>query len=1548
MKNKLTLTTLLCLFLSTGIRAQFLDVEFRDQSVTMQLNHSGKFLQGDEEDANSSALYQNSEVPNSLEQVFTIESTNDAIWYRIYHPASGKYVTTTNVSDGGQVELKYDFESGPANQEFKFVEQAVDDRYKIHSRHNLAGVALVLEIEAGNLNNFTGIRLKKNKNIGNESHQKFDLLNVSASDLASRALVNDGTIVGKDFHITNKGTSGLLGDLGGSVGQLTIPDYSDVGAFLFEDGSDDGKWWTPDARWFHIRSRSDGRYLTVPDASPGTVVVLDTLYPNLANSEQQFRLIPAPAGSGWYKLRCRNGGLVLELRPNGTLVVETATAGAAPYQKFSFNLDIPHDPATQYALIGKQHGDYLTDEGILAEVGQEGNMKRIRQADQSIYWNFIDAGNGYFKIRNALTFQYIVAVGNSNLTGDIRSVHPDDPKADQDNALWELVRKNDNFRLKSKYNGFYLGTPPLNENIIPQLITQDNTKWYFIRSEGVELAGLPGNMEKIADNELPEGCFIAYGEGFMSGLAERVGLPAETQYFGFIQSAVSSTYGLQGNDLSDYLQRIDLNNNDHRAELAYAVRIYVTEDLAFRPVSTWSAEDVYALAHYEQIIKENRQDYANRLDQRLTDFLSLASNGETPTFSNLFQTANADNFSWPQQFKGINPAMDQILAAYIRTGANAGHENRLLPEGASRSIGFTSSMGISVGSKFVASGAANLASSVASSFLAKQIALVGAAEDISAAVAGKFVQIMAVSKFFTGISGATLPITIGIISTQILVEQVVATIELVQLENDVQDIINWAAQDINIHDIMEGNDLVEKMKLLDDLDFIIGVPANNVTQLEQSTFNGYLFTNNDNVYQPAFDDPVCKNITVDLDAQTGSVSISPEDVRADNLLILPICGGPVQWSLSRNTFNCNDLGPQTVSLTLSNSKRTASCQATVTVRDETLPNANCKNLSITLNTNGYSGIDPEDIDNNSWDNCSITLRTTNRSDFGCADVGENTVTLTVEDGSGNTNSCTSTVTVIDNIPPSATCQGLTVQLNAAGSASITPVQVDNGSADACLPLSLSLDQQDFDCSHVGNNTVTLTVTDNNGNSSQCQANISVEDNVDPVALCRNITAGLDANGQVSITPQQVDDGSSDACGIANLSLNTSGFQCTDRGPNSVELTVTDINGNSSNCIATVNVADNIAPTIKCYNPTVAIEPDGDFELTLADVYDAAQSFDNCGITQVLFDPVTYTCAEAGMSFNVPVSIQDAAGNISSCNANVQVVIGTALPPQWTSTDIGSQGNGNTYTFDPCTSENPALGTFSVSTGGYNLMPFNSDNLAFIGRELCNNGGIQAKIEHIEGGFAGLMIRESSEPGSKMTAVFSNNTSMLRWETRYNTNGDKSAIALFRPFPYWLRLVRQGNWIRGFYSTTGNNWQLAHQVYLPMADCVEMGLAVFTTDPSGQADAQFSNVQSQSGVGGGSLVTPAPAFSSASTSAHQRADVFPNPHTGSFTLTFEQPLPADGIFILRNELGQQVSTLPLQSGTTHTVVRNDNLPAGLYFGAVETEDGYREVLKILRQ
>jgi hypothetical protein len=161
-----------------------------------------------------------------------------------------------------------------------------------------------------------------------------------------------------------------------------------------------------------------------------------------------------------------------------------------------------------------------------------------------------------------------------------------------------------------------------------------------------------------------------------------------------------------------------------------------------------------------------------------------------------------------------------------------------------------------------------------------------------------------------------------------------------------------------------------------------------------------------------------------------------------------------------------------------------------------------------------------------------------------------------------------------------------VNLNAAGSATITAAQVNNGSSDNCGIASLSVSPSSFTCANVGANTVTLTVTDVNGNTATCAAIVTVNDVTPPTAVCQNISVNLGAGGTVTITGAQVNNGSTDACGIASYSVSPNTFDCSDLGANTVTLTVTDVNGNSSTCLATVTIVDVTPPVANCQNITV--------------------------------------------------------------------------------------------------------------------------------------------------------------------------------------------------------------------------------------------------------------------------------------------------------------------------------------------------------------------------
>jgi gliding motility-associated-like protein len=184
------------------------------------------------------------------------------------------------------------------------------------------------------------------------------------------------------------------------------------------------------------------------------------------------------------------------------------------------------------------------------------------------------------------------------------------------------------------------------------------------------------------------------------------------------------------------------------------------------------------------------------------------------------------------------------------------------------------------------------------------------------------------------------------------------------------------------------------------------------------------------------------------------------------------------------------------------------CNTKVHVSDITAPTMQCSsNLILPLTSEGIIGITVDQIDAGSFDACDIVERTISKTEFDCSNIGPNQVTLTAIDAHGNSNSCTTSVSVVDNIIPTAQCSNIEIQLDGTGTVSINPDQINNNSFDNCSISNLSLSQSTFNCSHLGENNITLTITDASGLQSACSATVLVLDLGNPPT----VSAGEDLN-----------------------------------------------------------------------------------------------------------------------------------------------------------------------------------------------------------------------------------------------------------------------------------------------------------------------------------------------------------------------------------------------------------------------------------------------------
>ena len=221
-----------------------------------------------------------------------------------------------------------------------------------------------------------------------------------------------------------------------------------------------------------------------------------------------------------------------------------------------------------------------------------------------------------------------------------------------------------------------------------------------------------------------------------------------------------------------------------------------------------------------------------------------------------------------------------------------------------------------------------------------------------------------------------------------------------------------------------------------------------------------------------------------------------------------------------------------------------------------------------------------------------------------------------------------------------------------------------------LKFDLVMGGSSITCSHesgdvfpIGTTTVNCIATDGSGNTAACSFTVTVEDNIAPIASCQNFTGALDASGSVTISVADIDDGSSDNCGIEDMFLSKTTFTCEDLGDNTVELTVSD-GLNTSVCTATVTIIDETVPTFTCPDDVNETVVGTNCELTVE--MPDLNVMDVCGeegVTVEYISPeatfeeiggVTFASFEEAGLYEVIVVVTDPTGNSSECSFIVKI------------------------------------------------------------------------------------------------------------------------------------------------------------------------------------------------------------------------------------------------------------------------------------------------------
>ena len=393
----------------------------------------------------------------------------------------------------------------------------------------------------------------------------------------------------------------------------------------------------------------------------------------------------------------------------------------------------------------------------------------------------------------------------------------------------------------------------------------------------------------------------------------------------------------------------------------------------------------------------------------------------------------------------------------------------------------------------------------------------------------------------------------------------------------------------------------------------------------------------------------CKDTTLGLDSlgilvfiQANVVDELFDNCGVDTLIFTP------------DSIACADTGIVSVQVTaIGIAGQVDSCTTNLFIVDNLAPIALCSTPTVYLNAAGIATISVVDIDSTSSDNCGLDTLYLSRDTLDCADLGGTTVTLFVQDISGNLSTCISSITVLDTLPVNTLCKNDSIYLDNAGFAPLTLDNLDGGSNDNCGIDSFSIGRTGFGCLETGVDTVSLTVFYVNGIIDSCQSLITVLDTFPDTAVCQLLTIYIDSAGSpLLLSPLQVFAPGGPSCRIDSMFLSDSVFTCADTGSVSISLTAIDYLGDTTSCTTTITTLDTISPFMVCAPLDVVLDSLGQGGL-IGDDLDGG-STDNCGIDTLIASQDSFTVFFLGTN-SITLYGVDVNGNIDSCISIVSVL-----------------------------------------------------------------------------------------------------------------------------------------------------------------------------------------------------------------------------------------------------------------------------------------------------
>ncbi len=213
------------------------------------------------------------------------------------------------------------------------------------------------------------------------------------------------------------------------------------------------------------------------------------------------------------------------------------------------------------------------------------------------------------------------------------------------------------------------------------------------------------------------------------------------------------------------------------------------------------------------------------------------------------------------------------------------------------------------------------------------------------------------------------------------------------------------------------------------------------------------------------------------------------------------------------------------------------------------------------------------------DNCtaSSNLTVTQNPLVGVTESGLTAALITLIDQQGNSTSCVTMLTPIDNVTPSITCPSPQPVNNGVNCNFTLPFYGSTALVlDNCQNYSITQTPIQGTVVQAGVNNILLEVMDAGGNISECSFNVTINEIVLPTITCPNDIATCDP--LVNYTAPSFNDNCVASIAQTDLSGLTSGSTFP-VGFTTQEYTVTDVSGNATTCSFQVQVLESPAPAV---------------------------------------------------------------------------------------------------------------------------------------------------------------------------------------------------------------------------------------------------------------------------------------------------------------------------------------------------------------------------------